>query len=100
MSHRSNPLLNLLAHAEPDWALLARYRSGQEQLTPEQLRNAASLGNGLGIQLDQLARQARDDGAITQAGMWHRAATALFDAASRDELAADLADHDPAEAAS
>ncbi len=93
MSHLNSELLNLITLAEHDAHRLACYRRDHDQLTPEQMRHAASLGNGIGMQFAHLARQADESHALQHASMWNAEAAAFFDAAALDELAADLADY-------
>lgn len=93
MSHLHASLLNLITLAEHDAARLSTYRREQRQLTAEQRRHAASLGNGIGMQFAHLARLASESGAGQHAAMWHAESAAFFDAAGLDELAADLADY-------
>ena len=93
MSHLNHALLNLITLAEHDAARLSSYRRDHHRLTPGQLRHATNLGNGIGMQFAHLARLASEHGAASHAAMWHVEATAFFDAAGIDELAADLADY-------
>ncbi len=71
MSHLNASLLNLITLAENDAARLSTYRREHAHLTPEQMRHAASLGNGIAMQFAHLARLASEHGAHQHAAMWH-----------------------------